>query len=97
MEKQRGQYLTDKQFNTKFYDILPYILVNVFCVKIRIVELKKKLMPQIFSYLSMVIKQGLMVSLIQLYLTLIVYLKYLRSFANKFVNTVLTDLLTQFC
>ena len=39
--KQRVQYFTDKHFNTMFYDILPYILANANCVKIRIVDLKK--------------------------------------------------------
>ena len=36
--KQRGEYLTDKHFNMKFYDILPYTLANSFCVEIQIVE-----------------------------------------------------------
>ena len=40
--KKLGQCITDKTFNTKFYDILPYILGYAFCVKIHIVENKKK-------------------------------------------------------
>ena len=40
--KQLVQYLTNKQFNTKFCGISPNILANSVCIKIPIVELKKQ-------------------------------------------------------